>query len=153
MKWKESSGEKKKRIYLIDSTAPVIELSQVRPLMTCLTQEKRSIFLLGMHVSWLHIISLPHLKELRRARGDLFVMQDLSLSIYSAKAVLHIKLCRIACNGFVMQTTVIWRKQISQTWGVQGNTYCICGSVKTIKNNSNPYIPFSFRSSFLQPIF
>lgn len=48
----ESSGVgKKKRIRLIDSAAPVIELSEVSPLMTCLTQEKRSLFLLGLHVS------------------------------------------------------------------------------------------------------
>lgn len=42
-------------------------------------------------------------------------MQDLSLSTCSAEAALHIKLDRIKCGGFVMQTTFIWVKQIPQT--------------------------------------
>lgn len=52
MEEEESSGGKKnKLIHFIDSTAPVIELSQVSPLITCLMQEKRSIFLLGLRIS------------------------------------------------------------------------------------------------------
>lgn len=76
------------------------ELSQASPLMTRLMQKKKGpFFWLGLHVSLLYIMSLPHLKELRRARGDSFFMQDLSLNIYSGKAVLMsscAELCEMA---------------------------------------------------------
>lgn len=79
---KSSRGKKKKRICLIDSTAPVIELSQVSPLMTCLTQEKRSIFLLGLCISQLHISASPkRAKESKRRfiRHAIFILEHLTL--------------------------------------------------------------------------